>query len=144
MEEVRENLNPNIDYQEIDRIVRQSNHYYLYLTNGARILAQKGFIKGLYYIIPAKTTGDIEKFEAKNCMDAIRKYIHSHNLRCKNGVIQKMVAEKEVKTGCLCEVCNDGELLLQVIDHQPNKMICMSCRAVFTITLEKTLYKAMW
>lgn len=60
------------------QLVRQSEGYYLYLDNNARILVLK--FNDLIHFIPNKDAGPIEKIQAKNCMEAIRIYSKSHNL----------------------------------------------------------------
>ena len=79
--EEKENSPDNkIDGQKVLKIVRQSNSYYLYLENGARILFQSH--AGKYYAIPAQGTGRMELIQAaKSVPDSIRKFITSHNLR---------------------------------------------------------------
>lgn len=72
-------LEKNIEGQTVQKIVRQSDGYYLYLTNGARILFQR--FGGKFYAIPSLTTGKMEIMEAKSLPDAIKKYIAKYNIK---------------------------------------------------------------
>lgn len=72
-------MNDKITGQKIEKIVRQSNGYYIYLMNGTPILAIKTSGRNLF-CPPKYTNAPMEYIEAKSLPKAIDKYIEKYNL----------------------------------------------------------------